>query len=159
MLRNTAVLLLGVCLGLSACIPSREAGKEDAPTSTPSGPVPGFRVQIHLTPDKPEADSYVEEALSWWQNVPASQRPDALAAGDLPVEVAWLQPYYRVRVGAFTARSDAETALTLVRDRFPDALIVPVTLPGEGRMSGGEEERKKEREEEERPDRKRAGGW
>ena len=158
-----AALLVGVCLGLSACVPSREAGRQKAPTSTsrtsaPSGPVAGFRVQIHLTSEKPEADAYVEEASAWWQDVPPGQRADVLSTPDLPVEIAWLQPYYRVRVGAFTSRSKAETALALARDRFPDALIVPVVLPGEERMSGGKEERENGRKNE-GTRKKRTSGW
>ena len=159
-----AVLLMGVCLTLSACVPTREAGKREVPTSASQrtigpGPVRGFRVQVHLTPEKPEADAYVEDVLSWWQGVPAGRRPNVLPASDLPVEVAWLQPYYRVRVGAFTARRDAETALVLIRERFPDALIVPSVLAGWEQASRGKEERKKEREEEGRPEKKRTGGW
>ena len=155
-----ATLLVGVCLALSACVPLREASTSASQRTMGPGPVRGFRVQVHLTPEKPEADAYVEDVLSWWQNVPADERPDVFPAGDLPFEVAWLQPYYRVRVGAFTARADAETALPLIRERFPDALIVPSVLAGWERASGGKKERKQERGEEKKSDKKRrTGGW
>lgn len=162
MLKQVGVLLLGACLALSACVPSREAGERGAPTSTPqtsepSGPVQGFRVQVHLTPEKTSADAYVEEVLDWWRGLPASARPDVLPPDDLPVEVAWRAPYYRVRIGAFTSQEAAGAALVALRDRFPDAIIVPATWAGprkktgDERRTGGNEEREKQK--------KRASGW
>ncbi len=39
--------------------------------------------------------------------------------------MAYLQPYYRVRMGAFATREDAEAALALVRRQYPEAFLVP----------------------------------
>lgn len=39
--------------------------------------------------------------------------------------MAYIQPYYRVRIGAFEFRGDAETMLSVVRQRYGDAFLVP----------------------------------
>jgi len=41
----------------------------------------------------------------------------------------WEQPYYRVRIGRFPSRSNAEPALSAVRAAFGDALLVPEQRP------------------------------
>ena len=153
-----ATLLLGACLGLSACVPSREAG--GGRTSGPQAPrgevgrtseaVQGFRVQVHLTPEKTSADAYVEAVHGWWRGLPAGTRADVRPGGDLPVEVAWRQPYYRVRAGAFASQAEAQAALAVFRDRFPEAILVPAVVTvvsesgrGEEGKRGGEEGKKR----------------
>jgi hypothetical protein len=44
---------------------------------------------------------------------------------DLAPDIAYLQPYYRVRLGGFEFRNEAERALAFVRGRWPEAFIVP----------------------------------
>ena len=68
------------------------------------------------------------EAEAWWGDV----RGASGAPRDLMPVVAYLQPYYRVRLGAFEFRDEAEGALTFVRQRFPEAFVVPdrVTVRG-----------------------------
>lgn len=114
------VLALGVSLFAAACSgPSMNRTPE---TRT----IEGFRIQIHTTSEKSEADEKAEEALNWWQDVPGSQRPPHLAdEDDLFLDVAWKAPYYRVRLGRFTSQSEAQEALALVKDRFPEAFVVP----------------------------------
>ncbi|HLA64511.1 MAG TPA: SPOR domain-containing protein, partial [Rhodothermales bacterium] len=40
-------------------------------------------------------------------------------------EVAFLSPYYRVRIGEFGSRAQAEAALDAVRAVYPEAFLVP----------------------------------
>ncbi|PSQ84464.1 MAG: hypothetical protein BRD44_00860 [Bacteroidetes bacterium QS_7_67_15] len=42
----------------------------------------------------------------------------------MPVHTVYRQPYYRVRVGNFTSRSEAERALQFLSSRYGDAFIV-----------------------------------
>ncbi len=87
----------------------------------------GFRIQILTTPEKQTADFQVEEALGWLGDL--SRRPTGLeSAEEAPVYLAWKQPYYRVRLGNFATRDEAQQALYLVGERFPEAFIVPDTV-------------------------------
>lgn len=125
-----AVLFLALGLSLfAACSgPSSTTGEEPTPGegAPETRTVEGFRIQIYTTSEKDEADEKTEEALSWWQEVPGRQRPPRLASEDeLFLDVAWRAPYYRVRLGRFTSRPEAQDALAFVKERFPEAFIVP----------------------------------
>ena len=153
------LVVIGLCLLLSACTSSKEAARDEPePTVTREEPPPeprrlpeprraepkpepppkkrepvrrtvqGFRIQILTTADKGAADDQIEEALSWWQSMPASQRPAALADNELDVDVMWRSPYYRVRMGNFTSRAEAQKVLPTIKKRFGDAFIVPDTV-------------------------------
>lgn len=85
--------------------------------------VEGFRIQIFSGEDRYVAERILSEAREWWdtqQGVPDELQP----------EVAYIQPYYRVRIGAFEFRQEAEAMLARVRSRYADAFLVPdlVTL-------------------------------
>ena len=99
-----------------------------------TGPVtvPGYRVQVFSSPDKTAADDVLDEATGWWGVV--RNDPDAAEVfpNGFPAEVYFQQPYYRVRLGAFEYRREAEAALPVIRRRFPEAFIVPdqITIGG-----------------------------
>lgn len=101
----------------------------------PEGPrtVQGYRIQVFSSAEKSAADDVRDEVATWWRI--AREDPGALDAlpRDLPLEVVFNSPYYRVRVGAFEYRAEAETALPVLQRRFPEAFIVPdtVTIGGE----------------------------
>lgn len=96
----------------------------------PSGPrtVEGFRIQVFSSAEKAAAERVRDEVGAWWRIA----RQDPSAAGvlpaELPVVVEFMRPYYRVRLGAFEFRPEAEDALELVRTRFPEAFVVPATV-------------------------------
>jgi hypothetical protein len=92
----------------------------------PEAPRQIYRIQVHMTADQAEAEQVAEQVRAWWQALPAGERPAALSASGLSPDVVWQQPYYRVRVGRFTGRSEAAPALEVVRAQFGDAFIVPV---------------------------------
>ncbi len=39
--------------------------------------------------------------------------------------MVYIQPYYRVRVGAFASDAEADAALEFVRQEYPEAFLVP----------------------------------
>lgn len=73
--------------------------------------VDGFRIQLLATTDRTKVDDS--------QSVFNSRYPGVYSG--------WSQakPYYRVRVGAFTSRSEAATFLQKIKKDYPDAYIVP----------------------------------
>ena len=106
------------------------ASNAPAPAPEPEGPrqVDGYRVQIFNTASRDAAERVRGNAMDWWQ----SARSTAGAPRTMDVVVAYQQPYYRVRMGAFGTREDADRALALIRQRFPDAFLVSdlVTIGG-----------------------------
>ncbi len=87
----------------------------------------GYRVQVFTTLDKNVAVQQEEGAKAWWREN-RDNAPGGLFAGDLPVAVVYIQPYYRVRIGNFTSRDAAERARQYLAKRFPEAFIVPDTV-------------------------------
>lgn len=91
--------------------------------------VNGFRVQVYSTLDRAAAINLEEEARAWWR-LEGGSAPGVFGT-QLPIYTVYLQPYYRVRIGNFRTRAEAERARALLANRFPDAFIVPdrVTVP------------------------------
>ncbi|NBC15968.1 MAG: hypothetical protein GVY18_01490 [Bacteroidetes bacterium] len=129
--------VLGLTVLVAGCSGSREGAAPDAGPSAPSSPetdvsaapvartVDGFRIQVFTSSEKGEADARAAAVEQWWAGLSASERPVGLRQDEAPVTVAWRQPYYRVRVGTFVRRAEAEQALPLLKRRFGTAFIVP----------------------------------
>ncbi|MEP0546162.1 MAG: SPOR domain-containing protein [Rhodothermales bacterium] len=96
--------------------------------------VQGYRLQVFSSADKAAAEDVRDEADGWWRVVRDDLDAAAAFPNGLPMEVYFNQPYYRVRLGAFEFRREAEAALPVIQRRFPEAFIVPdvVTLGGTG---------------------------
>ena len=92
-----------------------------APQEPTAQQVEGFRVQIFSSASRPAAETVRTEAVRWWEGAQSV----AGAPATMEVMVAYLQPYYRVRMGAFATRAEAEAALALVRRQYPEAFLVP----------------------------------
>jgi hypothetical protein len=90
--------------------------------------VQGFRIQIHSSLDKEGAVSAEERAKAWWSSIPSEERPVSMQDEELPVYLKFVQPYYRVRVGNFATREEAQIALELIVNRFPRAFIAIDTV-------------------------------
>ena len=86
----------------------------------------GYRVQVFSSQERSDAESVYERANNWWEGL--DDRPEGLLADELPVYITYRQPYYRVRIGDFRTRSEAEQALEYVRSEFSDAFISPDTV-------------------------------
>lgn len=101
---------------------------ENRATGRAGGQQRGYRIQLVFAREKETADQSVQEVLQWWRNQQASRPNDPLFRGDLPVHNIYQQPYYRVRIGDFANRADAESLLRLVQGDYPRAFIVVDTI-------------------------------
>lgn len=129
-----ALIAVALAAAFASCAPPGTITRtpEPEPEPEPRGPVTrtvdGFRLQIGMMNDRSEADATVEDAAAWYRNLPTSSRPPYLGNGDLDVHIAWRAPYYRVQIGSFATRDEAERALDAVKRRYPDAFPVPGTV-------------------------------
>ena len=90
--------------------------------------VQGFRIQLFSSDNKPAADRVYEDAVRWWSVRSGSpEASEAFEFGFQPA-VVYSRPYYRVRIGAFRSRSEAESALEIIRAQYSEAFIVPDSI-------------------------------
>lgn len=119
-------LFLGALL-LGAC-------SAPGPASDPTNPESGTRVyhvQLQLTEDKDRAVQTLNQALRWWEQQPASERPPlvrGVQSSETPATIKWKAPLYRVRLGPFASEQQAETVLEAARSAFPEAFVAPDRL-------------------------------
>lgn len=95
-----------------------------APTPAPERPVTrpgslrtitGYRVQIFQSSNKDEADRRVADAIAWWRRT---------NEGTPEVYTLYRAPYYRVRVGNYATRGEADRAARSVGGSFPGSFVV-----------------------------------
>jgi len=115
------ILLGALLLGISCAGPSTSRTENENPS-----PNRVFHVQLHMTRDQAEAEARRRTARAWWSDWASSaSAPARVQPGTAPVDIKWRAPLYRVRVGAFATRAEAQTVLEAARERFPDAFIAP----------------------------------
>lgn len=119
------LLATGLVMLVASCSGPQHVDTFQVP---PPGPKRSFQVQIHTTDQKDMAEHVVAQAQAWWDALDPEQRARLYATSAIPVEVKWLQPYYRVRIGHFRSRDDARGLLEQVSGQFPAAFIVPDTI-------------------------------
>lgn len=87
----------------------------------------GFRIQIFSTQDKIAADSVVVLMEAFLSDL---ERQGAMEniPGTPPIYQDFRSPYYRVRLGDFLTREDANQVLIVVERRFPHAFIAPAAI-------------------------------
>ena len=88
----------------------------------------GFRINVFSSTDPVEADRAAAAATIWWQELQNEGELEdiyPLKEHTPPVYQDYRAPYYRVRLGNFAIRADAQRMLELVEDRYPNAFIVP----------------------------------
>lgn len=80
--------------------------------------VPGYRVQIYFGSNRPKAS---EVKIDFTSRYP-----------DMPAYISYQQPNYKVRVGDFRSRFEAQQFLGKIEGQYPTMFIVPdeVRLPG-----------------------------
>ena len=119
-------MALGLLLVLASCSATRPS------LQYAIGPAPMalrcFQIQIHTTQERAIAESTADTAKDWWDGLDANQQRILFGVKDLPVQIKWLNPYYRVRIGQFTSREEARAVLGIVSKEFPAAFIVADTL-------------------------------
>lgn len=116
------VLGWALLIGLGGLVASCTAldATRDAPEEEVQRP---YRIQVDMTPDKGEAERLLSQIHTWWEDLPAAERPAPLVDTGLQPDIVWQQPYYRVRIGQFATRDAAEEALTTVKAQFSSAFI------------------------------------
>lgn len=91
----------------------------------------GYRIQVFSSQDKRDADRLVEDVVAWWREEVRNGDLTAVYPGNPsppPVYLDFRQPYYRIRIGDFSTRSEAQAVLRLVGARFAGAFIAPDTV-------------------------------
>jgi hypothetical protein len=81
-----------------------------------------------MTKDKAKANHTLTEVLEWWNRHRTSLQPEPLSsagAGEAAAQISWKAPRYRVRLGPFASRDQAQTVLDAVRPSFPEAFVAP----------------------------------
>lgn len=94
------------------------------PTEAAPRTVQGFRIQVFSSENKAAADR-ARDAFEAWFRTEADPRAFPYR---FEATVEFLPPFYRVRGAAFASREEAAAALELVRQRFPEAFLVPSTV-------------------------------
>lgn len=118
LVRSFCVLVGAFLLALSCTGPQSQAPEKADETRV-------YHVQIQMTEEKDKADQTLGQALRWWKELPASKQPPLAGAENSPVHIEWQAPLYRVRLGPFATREQAEAVLTEARSAFPDAFVAP----------------------------------
>ncbi len=88
--------------------------------------VEGYRVQIFLTESKATADSIYAAAVVWWHRMAAQGALEGIPgahADPPPVYIVYRAPYYRIRLGNFRTRAEAERLRALAARHFEGAFI------------------------------------
>ena len=97
-------------------------------TDIPTRPLRGFQIQIHTTEENDVAHSIATEASRWLASLDDDLKRKLNGSTEIPVEIKWLQPYYRVRVGQFRTREEARGMMAKIAEQYPAAFIVPDTI-------------------------------
>ncbi len=119
-MRNKILTLLFCCLIWSSKISAQVTINEDpvisqmmstySASNKNERTYEGFRIQIAASTDRQQAESVLATFKASYGGVAAD----------------WVQqrPYYKVKVGAFLNRTDAQNFLKTIKKDFPDAYLV-----------------------------------
>ena len=102
----------------------------------------GFRIQVLSERSRQQADNVYGQVLRWWGREFSSEGQEYLARkedGTSPIYLEYYQPYWRVRIGDFATRPDAEVILPKVRERFANAFVAPSQISVGYKPAGCEE--------------------
>ncbi|MEL6614489.1 MAG: SPOR domain-containing protein [Bacteroidota bacterium] len=83
--------------------------------------VDGYRIQVGRSEAQSGAESIRNAVLRWWE----SAGTQAGAPQSLEVVVTFIEPYYRVRVGAYEFQEQAQNDLDFIRREYNGAFVVP----------------------------------
>ncbi|MDZ7680455.1 MAG: SPOR domain-containing protein [Fodinibius sp.] len=89
---------------------------DSSQSSINSDPYDGYRIQIISTRNKQQADSVAFKYRAWSDTTIAGYTAEAY--------VFFRQPFYKVHVGDFQQRSQANSFSKLIKDRYPNAWVV-----------------------------------
>lgn len=123
---TTRYAAIGLVLVLASCTASQPPSQYAAYFA--NGAVRGFQIQVYSTQVRADAESVVQNAESWWAAMEDQERRALFGVDYLPIDLKWLEPNYKVRIGHFRTREEARSVLDDIAEKFPAAFIVPDTL-------------------------------
>lgn len=115
-LDNTRSSLSDVYLSQKQDIPEIYLKADSSDEQINRNPYDGFRIQILTTRNVEQADSVANSFRMWADSTIAGYMPDAY--------VSFRQPYYKVHVGDFQQRNQANKFSRLIKSKYPDAWVV-----------------------------------
>ncbi len=115
-LDNTRSSLSDVYLSQKQDIPEIYLTADSAGEQINRNPYDGYRIQILSTRNVERADSVANSFRMWADSTIAGYTPDAY--------VSFRQPYYKVHVGDFQQRNQANQFSRLIKPQYPDAWVV-----------------------------------
>ncbi len=86
----------------------------------------GYRIQVYSAQEQKASQQFRENVRRWWRRA-KEDAPDVFQ-GQPPIVIEYSQPYYRVRIGAFADREDAEEALEFVSKKYEGAFVAQSTV-------------------------------
>lgn len=120
-----------LCGGLILGCSGPQVGDEEEEREPPDRV---YHVQLDMSEEKAQAVRVRSRAEQWWENQPASARPPFVrgaSSSDRAVSIEWRAPFYRVRLGPFAQREQADSVLAAARPTFPDAFVAPERIGSE----------------------------
>ena len=87
--------------------------------------VPGYRVQVYSSLDPGDAIVAEEELKLWWSWVSDEDKEENRLPLDLTIYNNFKLPLYRIRIGDFTRRVDAERLMAFMASKFATVFVVP----------------------------------
>ena len=111
--------LLLVLASCSATDPSSQFTARQSPLT-----LRGFQIQIYTTAERTAAENTADTAKQWWKKLDENKQRALFGVSELPVNIKWRQPYYRVSIGHFSSREEARAVLDIVSREFPAAFVV-----------------------------------
>lgn len=102
--------------------------KDSSDASLNSDPFDGYRVQILSTRDQPLADSVANKFRTWADSTIEGYTAEAY--------IFFKQPFYKVHIGDFQEREQANSFSKLIKRKYPDAWVVhdridPANVPAD----------------------------
>lgn len=116
LLDNTRSRLSDVYLTQKQDIPEIYLQADSAKEEVNRNPYDGFRIQILSTRKVEHADSVANSFRIWADTTIAGYSADAY--------VSFRQPYYKVHIGDFQQREQANQFSRLIKSQYPDAWVV-----------------------------------
>jgi len=89
----------------------------------PGSAADSFRVQLYATTERGSAESFRARVRQWWASA-WRQAPSDVLGADPPLRIEHADPYYRVHLGAFSARDRARRAQSFLQRQYPEAFVV-----------------------------------
>jgi len=87
--------------------------------------VAGYRIQIFASIDRDAALAAEEAVKLWLEELLEEIKLENEIPDNLPVYNQFKQPLYRIRMGDFTNRADAERVMTVMASSFQRVFVVP----------------------------------